>query len=342
MNIYIDGRLLDLKRNTGISRYSEFIINYYIFKGHKVSVILNDIANKIPGSNPILTNLKPYNIFDFHKYYIFIKSLPFDILHIPFYSGLCSKLHSEKKVIITIHDLMYKIVPDFFGQNILLNYLKKTYFDYIVKKSLKNSDLRISVSETTKHDTFQYFNYPSIVIPEHSELSITQDDTILKKHNLCAKGYYLYCGNNRNHKNIDFLRNVFIKKHIDKPLVLAGNGHKNDVNIITTGIISDSELKSLYCNASAFIFPSSYEGFGLPVLESIFCHTPVICTDIPAFKEFKHDNIYYYKVNNTESFLDAVKHHCSNHFLENKSFYEKYSINHIYSLLDLSIQKLFS
>ncbi len=340
MDILLDGRLLDLKNNTGISRYTQFFAEYYLSRGFSVSLILNDKANLLEGCTPVYTDLRPYNIFDFHKFPCFVETISSDILHIPFYSGLSRKLKSDKKqIFITVHDLMYHLVDDFFGSNKILNRIKKAYFDYIVKKSLRNSDNVISVSYTTQTDLKKIFSINSIVIPEYSQILDTRDDSILEKLSLPPKSYYFYCGNNRNHKNISFIREVFSKSYKDFPLVLAGKGHLSGENIVTTGVVTDGELRSLYANARAFIFPSSYEGFGLPILESLHCKTPVICSDIPAFREFDSENIEFFKVNDKTSLLSAITKLNNRDFKGEPEFFDYYSKKNIYKILDSVILK---
>jgi hypothetical protein len=93
------------------------------------------------------------NFIKFHK---LLKTIEFDVYHSMFYSNSFFKI-KNKIYITTVHDLMYKLVPNFFKQNNFLNNLAIFYFDFIVKISLKNSDYIISISETTKDDVKKVF-----------------------------------------------------------------------------------------------------------------------------------------------------------------------------------------
>ena len=165
------------------------------------------------------------------------------MLHVPFYSALLVK-NSNLRVVVTVHDLMYKFVDDFFGNNKLLNNLKIKYFDFIVTKSLLSADTIISVSETTKNDVHKIFGLESIHVAEDSKIEGKEDFSVMEKFKLKHKSFYFYCGNNRPHKNIDFIVEIFKNNPDLPPLVLAGKGHQENKNVIATGIVSEEELKS--------------------------------------------------------------------------------------------------
>lgn len=298
MKVYIDVRLLDKKNNTGISRYIEFLLDFYISKYSDVDIALvtNDKFLKYRNCNIIYTKLKPYNILHFILFYFRFKRVDSEIFHSPFYSGFLFGTKKSKNI-ITVHDLMYRFVPNFFSPNNTINRIKIIYFDFIVSFSIKNADKVISVSNSTKQDLLKFLNIDSDVINEAPIKILRSNDEILKRNNLLGIKYFFYCGNNRKHKNLNFLINVFNKNTALPLLVLAGNGHKSCQNVLSVGRVTDEELRSLYENSLGFIFPSEYEGFGLPVLESLFLKTPVILSKIPAFLEFKKDkNTYFFSI----------------------------------------------
>ena len=331
MLVGIDCRLLDRKKNTGISRFTEFIIKFYIeFVGERnIILITNDNNFRFNNCLVVKTRCKPYNIFDFFRYPLFLKSINLDILHSPFYSGVFIK-YSKFKNILTVHDLMYRTVSGFFGTSIFYNFLKIKYFDLIIRSSLKNADAIVTVSETTKDDLFNIFKYKSLHIPEEIHFFGKLDKTILEKHNLIHKSYFFYCGNNRPHKNINFIKQVF-SKNLNLPnLVLAGSDHIGCDNVIALGQVSEEELAALYKSSIAFIFPSYYEGFGLPILESLYFQTLVIASDIKAFREFKSKNILFFNLGNTGDFLNCLNESQYFNFVDDINFWEKYSKLNIY------------
>jgi glycosyltransferase involved in cell wall biosynthesis len=341
MKVGIDCRLINKIQNTGISRYTEFLIEYYVnrFESENISLITNDKKFEYKDCKIIYTKLKPYNILHFIVFSKFLDNIGLDLFHVPFYSGFFKK-SSVTKVIITVHDLMYHFVEGFFGKIKILNYLKIKYFDFIVKKSLVNANKIVSVSQTTKKDVFETFGFYSIHIPEDSEITGAIDFSILYKYNLSNKGFFFYCGNNRSHKNIDFIIDIFSSNPNLPLLVLAGKGHQNFENVLAIGIVSEEELKVLYKSTIAFVFPSKYEGFGLPVLEALRSETFVIASKIPAFLEFKTENIFFFELENKKEFIEAIEKTLSNDFITDELFLDCYDKKNIYELNDIMINNL--
>jgi glycosyltransferase involved in cell wall biosynthesis len=83
-------------------------------------------------------------------------------------------------------------------------------------------------------------------------------------------------------------------------------------NIILKSDVSDVELEDLYKNATATILPSIYEGFGRPILESLYFGTEVICSDIPVFKENFKKFVHYFDPNNSDALLQQLRYHTLN------------------------------
>ena len=218
--------------------------------------------------------------------------------------------------------------------------MKKKYFDFIVKKSLSNASKILSVSSTTQKDLKELFDIESAHIQEESEMTQTRDDSILDKHNLKKGNYFLYCGNNRPHKNLKLLIKTFSTYKLPI-LVLVRPGHINSENIKAVGLVSDEELNSLYSNAIAFIFPSIYEGFGLPILEALNLKTIVLASDILAFKEFKSQNIVYFNPLDEKDLLSKLQQVQELEFILENDFFNKYRKSHVHKLLDKAIEEVF-
>ncbi len=168
MKVGIDCRLINRTQNTGISRYTEFLISYYVncFGSGNVVLITNDESFVHEDCSILLTKYKPYNILHFFKFSKFIECIGLDLIHIPFYSGFYIK-KSKIKVIVTVHDLMYRFVNGFFGNNFFINKIKIFYFDFIVKHTFLNADIIVSVSETTRNDVKKTFGFDSTLPPRN-------------------------------------------------------------------------------------------------------------------------------------------------------------------------------
>ena len=300
LKILIDGRLLSNKP-TGISRYTIELINSYNTRYGKenVSILLNKDVNLFTENNRIVTSLKPFNLIHYLFFPLFFVNKKFNIFHSSFYSSSWYKFN-KIYTITTVHDLMFYKVKNFFSKYYFVNYFSKYYYYLIVKNSLINSNMIISVSTTTQKDVNDIFNNSSIVIPEGVNLlNIESGDYVLPEI-LKINGYFLYVGNGRIHKNLDLLTSAFKLYKGNKKLVIIGNVNKkleDNSNIIQYEFVTDTELNTFYKNCSAFIYPSLYEGFGLPILEAIAYKSIVFSSNAGALSEFNFNSLFFFNPN---------------------------------------------
>ena len=128
------------------------------------------------------------------------------------------------------------------------------------------------------------------------------------------KRYFLYVGSAKPHKNLDLLRRVWRKMaeqlgdHVPW-LVLVGPGLEQGVGMASwrcLGFVPEADLPALYAAARGFLFPSLYEGFGLPVLEAMACGTPVVCSDIPALAEVAGDAAWRLSPRDEQAWAEAI------------------------------------
>lgn len=161
---------------------------------------------------------------------------------------------------------------------------------------------------------------------DHMKL-IKSDDSILNRLGIKNKKYFFAIASASPSKNINELINAFnlLDHGPNFYLVLAGGAGSifssylqstsMYANVINAGRISDNELKSLYSSALAFIFPSLYEGFGIPPLEAMACKCPVIASNLPVIKEVCADAAIYIDPNSINSMIDALNKVISNDIL---------------------------
>jgi len=307
--ILLDCRLMT-KKPTGIARYSEKFLEYYIAKYGKgnVTALLNEPRPDIHCQQQVIT-LKAFNLLHWFQFPGWLKRQRYSHYISFHYSGLMRPVKGVKSA-VTVHDLMYELVPEFFS-GWLKKLIGRRYFRFLVGRSMASSDLIFSVSSTTRQDVTALYGLDSAVTGEGLFLTAEPDATIITALGLSDKSYLLYIGNNRPHKNINALLAAFreVRQHQpDLSLVLVGHtAESSQEGVIYPGFVSDEELVALYQHARAFVFPSLYEGFGLPIIEALANGCPVIASDIPAFREFANDNIRYFELGNQQDLITLMQ-----------------------------------
>jgi len=216
--------------------------------------------------------------------------------------------------VFTVHDLTYLR-----HQSLYMNgrWLKNWYTKHIMKLGAKKAKRIITVSQSTKQDLIEILNVP------HQKIEVIYeaiDDSFLNGkvsekdptfQNLpfeikaCEK-YFLFLGERRPHKNIIRIIEAFARfkkgKHNNFKLVIAGKSYSNyqepekmikdlglSNSVLLLGYVDESEKKALFKNTECFLFPSIYEGFGIPILEAMACGTPVITSNISSMPEIAGD-----------------------------------------------------
>ncbi|MGB0833765.1 MAG: glycosyltransferase family 4 protein [Psychrobium sp.] len=206
--------------------------------------------------------------------------------------------------IVTIHDLCPFVYKRFFGFRLAWSYWLLALQQVITANKV------IAISNFTRNELIRVYGswlFKKItVIPNglSRRFELTSDEGSSR---VTSKPFILCVGNVKPHKNIINFINFFTKHEDLKTkykLVIVGQneGFKtgveqeliNDEYCEFTGYVSDEELYLLYKNASFFVFPSLYEGFGLPLLEAMSFDIDILASDIPVFKEIAGDSIEYF------------------------------------------------
>lgn len=202
----------------------------------------------------------------------------------------------SSKVVATVFDMTPLVYPQFHQE-------KTVQLDKIRLNRIKEkADLVIAISENSKKDFLKFSpkSKVEVVYPGVSEnFRIPKDKVeikkVLGKYNL-KPGYFLSVGTLEPRKNIENLFNAFLQSNLNEKLVLVGgDGWKNNQilnqirkypdKIIMLGYVSDEDLLILYHQSPCLIYPSFYEGFGIPILEAQACGCPVITSNTSSMPE---------------------------------------------------------
>lgn len=256
--------------------------------------------------------------------------------HISIYHGLSHEIPlgiaaTGIKTAVTIHDLIFERYP---GQyNALDTFIYRKKFRY----ACKNADKIIAISGQTKQDIIDFYKIPEekIVVcyqscnPSFNEMiAAEKKEAIRQLYNLPA-AFYLYVGSIIERKNLLLICKAMKQMHASLPLVVIGDGgtYKQKVkkyiaeNGLTEKIIFLSEVPSaqssasykssadfpaIYQMATAMIYPSIFEGFGIPVLEALCSRLPVITSNLSCMPETGGDAALYINPDNENELAAAM------------------------------------
>lgn len=305
--IIFDGLIYSLQGQGGISRYFDELLNglaeqtdYEVvlllrkntpLKHFHSKIKIETINSTIYTKNKIL---KYFSVFiDGLKTRNFLKNrsdLSNNILHHSYYRYFKNIPYTQ---VLTIHDFTNELFPTHFP------YFLNKIAIYNKKKALLGADKIIAISHQTKADLLKLYD----IAEDKTKVIHLGVNSIFKKEELekenTAKPFFLFVGQRYSYKNFPFLLNTLSTwpKKNDYEMICLGGGEftktekallkkLNLENVVKQINIQDEkELVKYYNQAVALIYPSLYEGFGLPILEAMACATPVICSDIAVFHE---------------------------------------------------------
>ena len=320
MKIFVEGSAL-FKEKTGVGQYTKHLIeaiakthpeNSYTLFGFKF------FTRPLP-PNPFPKNLsirfKIVRLIPGRGYNLLFKwgvALPVDLVlfsrpDVILYPNFVRwpVLSKRTQTIVVIHDLSFIYYSQFTHPKNLPYMLKH------VPPSMKKATHLVAVSESTKNQIVDYYRVAperiSVVTPAigHAQFyprTVNEVSKIKKKYKLPIK-YILFASTLEPRKNVEGILRSYaaLDEELKKEygLVLAGGkGWKDEFilktidelrsageNIITTGYVPDKDLPAIYSGASLFVYPSFYEGFGIPPLEAMACGVPVISADNTSLPE---------------------------------------------------------
>lgn len=207
-----------------------------------------------------------------------------------------------KNQIVAIHDISYKICPEWFSKRFVF------FYNLLIPQLLKVSKAIVTVSNTSKKELIEKLNVPEekITVVYNALAPVFQKKELEKKFSGKIPidcHYILSVSSHHPRKNFNRLVNAFkgIEKD-DLKLYIIGNVNKDfkldkkytSKNIIYLENIADEELVYYYKFAKLFVFPSLYEGFGIPIIEALSQNTKICVSDIPVFREICGENVTYF------------------------------------------------
>ena len=292
MQILYDHQVFSWQVTGGISRYfvelqkrlnsrnSTFISNNLYLQTMNRSILRLFPGIYIPGKTQLIKFLnKLWSIKTINK-------REYDIFHPTYYDHYFQKYLGDKPYVITVFDMIHELFSKEFGVN---------NTSEIKRRAILGAKRIIAISESTKRDLINLYGLSADKIDvTHLASSLLTSQS--KPLDLPAK-YVIYVGDRAKYKNFKrFCESMYtiMKKDPNINIVCVGGGDFSASEIksfqdfedrILQRSLSDDELVYAYQHAICLVFPSLYEGFGLPVLEAMECGCPVVCSNTSSFPE---------------------------------------------------------
>jgi glycosyltransferase involved in cell wall biosynthesis len=224
-----------------------------------------------------------------------VQKLELDVLFNP---GFTAPIMTPIPCVTVFHDLQHKRHPEYFRR------LDLPFWQFFLWASARRASKIIAVSEATRADVLRYYSVPAerVHVIHHGV-----DAALLNLRRENVERFVLCVSTLHPHKNIERLLRAYAREPRDYRLVLAGmKGFQADAierligqlgvreRVTVTGWIPREDLVALYDRAWACVYPSTFEGFGMPALEAMAAGVPLLCSDIPPLREVAGDAAIYF------------------------------------------------
>ena len=275
-----------------------------------------------------LVNIPHYSLAEQTKFYYFLQQEKIDLMYFPHFNA---PIFYKKPFLVTIHDLTLHYYPykEYQPRWSLKKQVEILVYRFLMGRVVKNSRHIIAVSENTKKDVIKEYKIKedkiSVVlegVPENFQKAPEETIAEMKKKFSITKPYLLYTGVWRSHKNLLKLIEAFqlvLSSGNNVQLVITG---KKDPaypeipalieklslqdKVVLTGFVSEEDLIALNSGAEVFVFPSLYEGFGLPPLEAMALSVPVACSNTSSLPEVCGDAAVYFDPRNVQDMAEKM------------------------------------
>jgi glycosyltransferase involved in cell wall biosynthesis len=329
MRVAIDARKL---HDFGIGTYIRNILrhlaridqsNEYVLLTSEADL---DVAGSLgPNFRTVLEPSPNYSIREqIHVPWVLHREKP-DLFHAPHYV-LPQAIRCP--TVVTIHDCIHLMFPQYLPNRAAYAYARGTMWN-----AARKAERILTVSEASKRDILHFFRVPpekidvvyNAIDERFWRVPDEEDVARVRERYQLAHRFVLYVGNIKPHKNLVRLIEAFdglrqIQGFEDVKLLIIGDeisklpalrravhSHKLHKQVRFLGYLSDDTLAILYRLASVFVFPSLYEGFGLPPLEAMACGAPVVTSNVSSLPEVTGDAAVLVDPTNVESITDGMR-----------------------------------
>lgn len=300
-----------IEKGTGVGRYTQNLAGE-LSRNPEVELLPQPTRKFIRRIRPLVVRRTVYATWLETGFQNAIRKLNPDLVH--FTNHLVPHARkSNAKYAVTVHDLTAWKLPDAFSQ------MYVRYIQTVIPRAVRIADLVLCPSNSIRKEVIEHFNLPEAKVctawnadsqlPEIPPDRLQELGARLRKKLGLQKPYVLFVGTLERRKNVTALVQAFarVAGAYDLQCVLVGKqGHGfSEIagsierqtcrdRYILTGFVSDEELSLLYRLADIFVYPSRYEGFGIPLVEAMNVGLPIVASRIPASEEVAADAAVYY------------------------------------------------
>lgn len=337
MRICIDARPAVWYKGTGIGNYADYLVRTMVQM--RQSGIIDDELfllwpsedDPVPGTGPgISYKIMPEKRRSMGAIVQWAASERIDVYHAP-QNGFHAPLDIGCRLVVTVHDLIPFVLPEAVGKSYLARFLDR------MPAIVERADRVLTVSRAAGQDLARILGVPWSKIrvvhsaPDPSLARVPRDvarDLVSRKYGI-ADPYILYVGGLNPRKNVGELIYAYSKVEKKLPglqdLVIAGEpgrmeqrlkglAHSLDLDgrVVFPGFIEPADMAALYSAADLFVYPSIYEGFGLPPIEAMTCGVPVITSTASSIPEVVGDAATAVDAGDTAALAAAILEVLSN------------------------------
>lgn len=336
MRIGFDGKRA-VQNFTGLGNYSRYVIDilyrfspeneYVLYAPHRRS---SRVFDELLHRCPLLKTIYPEGMWRHFKslWRTWGMTSRLDKEGIDLFHGLSNELPltirkaRHTRSVVTIHDLIFLRYPEYY------HWIDRKIYTYKFRKACESADLVIAISECTKRDLISYFHIPEEkikVVYQGCDVSFTRPATEEKKQEVREKyslpeHYILNVGSIEERKNVLLAVKALLHLPEEMHLVILGrrtsytdqintfiHAHHLEDRVKILNGIPFADLPAIYQQAEVFVYPSRFEGFGIPIIEAIYSGVPVVAATGSCLEEAGGPSSIYVHPDDVEGMADALK-----------------------------------
>lgn len=324
--VLYDGMIFQRQAAGGINRYFESLIGHLPEHVQPMITTSTTRQQNFPEHNNLELYLRQFELpRPFRKVGRAVQAVRFravesqvapDLVHATYYDMLGDSIRNVRSapLVVTVHDMTHEKLPDLIDRHGKHAAMKR--------RAIEQADAIICVSRNTRKDLLEIYPHlkTRISVIHHATHLGDVEPLVSSDSHGDDRPSFLYVGSRTSYKNFDRLllaMQQIVATHPDAQLRTVGSPFTRSEQqkleamgladcVINHGLVSDSELSSLYRSSVALVYPSLYEGFGLPLIEAMSCDTAVIASDCSSIPEVVGEAGMLFNPHSTDSLVRCM------------------------------------